>query len=334
MRVNRYPTVFVAAAAAATALVAFPAVAGARPHNGTIAYGAPVPCQGDSCGYSSAIYGIEPDGTGLRRLVSPTPRFDGGATGPEWSVNGEKLLFARYRGTGAPPDVTRDLWFSTPSGGRITRVPLGLGLIGFHGYAWAPDGNRIVFAARHAGSRRAPTLYTIRLDGSQRQRLGRGERPSWSPDGRHIAFARRNKLETVSRLFVVRPDGRALRRLTSSDHDSWPSFSPDSRRVLFTRYLDTIARADEWRTVAVTGSHDRLVVAHPDSGQPGTFSHPYCPPHWTPDGQRLAAVRWDPLPSGLLLARLMTVTPTGNDERAEFTFPQLHAPCEFSWQPR
>jgi Tol biopolymer transport system component len=45
----------------------------------------------------SVIYTTQPDGTAHRRLLGPDGRFDGGAAGPQWSPDGRKLFFARYR---------------------------------------------------------------------------------------------------------------------------------------------------------------------------------------------------------------------------------------------
>ena len=61
--------------------------------------------------------------------------------------------------------------------------------------AWSPDGDRIAFTAflgENSDDTMALDLYTIRPDGTGRERLTDGERrlqgPTWSPDGDRIAF--------------------------------------------------------------------------------------------------------------------------------------------------
>jgi hypothetical protein len=63
-----------------------------------------------------------------------------------------------------------------------------------------------------------------------------------------------------------------------------------------------------------------------------------CPPQWTPDGKRLAAmriVRDDPADFGRRV--FVTTDLDGSDERVEFDVPEVvHGdyPCDFSWQRR
>jgi Tol biopolymer transport system component len=54
--------------------------------------------------------------------------------------------------------------------------------------------------------------------------------PAWSPDGHTIAFARSPNRGT-STLYLVHPNGAALRRLTNGSSPSW---SPDGKRLAFT----------------------------------------------------------------------------------------------------
>ena len=86
--------------------------------------------------------------------------------------------------------------------------------------------------------------------------------------------------------------------------------------------------------VDVTGEHE-VVAARDRASNVG-----YCPPQWTPDGMRLAAVT---LESGSAtdprdIARFVTMRATGADARVAFTFPRGYfgwqTICDFSWRPR
>jgi hypothetical protein len=57
-----------------------------------------------------------------------------------------------------------------------------------------------------------------------RQRIARrGEQPTWAPSGRLVAYT------GVVGIHLVRPDGRADRRLTAGRFDRSPGWSPDGR---------------------------------------------------------------------------------------------------------
>jgi Tol biopolymer transport system component len=90
-------------------------------------------------------------------------------------------------------------------------------------------------------------------------------------------------------LFAQRADGSHLRRLVvSADDDLWPSFSPDGRRVLFTR-------------VFADGSPDAIFVVDIDGGHLTRLDAPGCGATclgddaeghpWSPDGHRIAFER-------------------------------------------
>jgi Tol biopolymer transport system component len=283
---------------------------------------------------------VKPDGTDNRRLIGPRDGlFRLGPSSPEWSPDGKKLLFGghfRY------DSAAQSLWYSTASGKRIRRIHLGLrgprtgpGAITLHGWDWAPDGRRIVFATRKGPA--APLLYTISIDGRHRRSLHRGWWPEWSSDGRYILFSLPVGDQFVDvrsgRIAVVRPDGSGFRMLTESSSESAPTFSPDGRRVLFVHSEATFN--EDWRVVDVTGRHE--VIVGPDR-RPSDLG--YCEPHWTPDGTRLAVVA---LESGTATdprdgASFVTMRLTGAHVRVAFTFPRgsfgWQTICDFSWRPQ
>jgi TolB protein len=86
--------------------------------------------------------------------------------------------------------------------------------------------------------------------------------PAWSPDGRTIAFARKHDGGTPT-LYLVHPEGTALRRLTRGRSPSW---SPDGRRLAFALggRVYKIRADGRGRKRILGGLHSPLVRWSPD----------------------------------------------------------------------
>ncbi len=118
--------------------------------------------------------------------------------------------------------------------------------------AWSPDGSRILFDSDvtdsdHDNDPFINDLFTINPDGTGLRKLTdsvgyAGGAGAWSPDGRLIVFeADRGDYPAQAGIYVMNSnDGGNVRRLTSLpagvDWDGAPKFSPDGRRILFTRF--------------------------------------------------------------------------------------------------
>ena len=93
--------------------------------------------------------------------------------------------------------------------------------------AWSPDGKRIAFARGVRGAaRETASIYVANVftKGVRRVTTDRpgsvSHHPSWSANGRLIAFmSNRASLDAGSSLFVVRPNGTGLRRLTRARYE-------------------------------------------------------------------------------------------------------------------
>ncbi len=114
--------------------------------------------------------------------------------------------------------------------------------------AWSSDGNTIAFL-RRLDSRRNELLLISALGGVERRLAevviadgtkARFPALAWSPDGRWLAVADRAAGDETEGLFLIDAQTGAKRRLTcppiNAHLDAAPSFSPDGRTLLFTRF--------------------------------------------------------------------------------------------------
>lgn len=171
-----------------------------------------------------------------------------------WSPDGRTIAIA---------EEARPLYLKT-LGGSLRRLSRGEA----RAPAWSPSGRRIAYVSAR------DRLTVVDAAGRQRRSLGGwgiSTRPSWSPDGRHIALADRGivlvntqtgrRRRVTSRIgdndpvwspdgtliafqrligtyrteiFVVRPDGTGLARLTRNRQaEEWLTWSPDSSRLAY-----------------------------------------------------------------------------------------------------
>lgn len=153
--------------------------------------------------------------------------------------------------------------------------------------AWAPQGNRIVFA-RNGARQRYPDLWVMKADGSGQTRLTSGpaadRHPAWSPDGEWIAFVRSFPPQGTSQILIVSPDGSRLRKLTDTGPgvlNASPSWSPDGLRIAFASNRD--GGFPEIYTMTREGAGlRRLTVDDRIDASPA----------WSPDGTSIAFERY------------------------------------------
>jgi Tol biopolymer transport system component len=214
----------------------------------------------------TAIFTVDSNGRRVRRVSGWVSAYS-----PAWSPDGRRLAFIE---AGSSRVVVTD------ANGHARKVLLRCGVHCLRGVEWA--GNRELavefnntrFVRMRLNGRRLwsltlPKVYEI---GAQ-----------LSPDGRLIAFEG-NDLDGDSdrQLFVVGRDGSNLRMLTSTQdsRNSFPSWSPDGRTILFCHWdqSDAPPRLIELRVIRPDGGGLRriLSVGCQDNHD------------WSPDGRKIA----------------------------------------------
>jgi TolB protein len=180
--------------------------------------GAPYP---DSDIFVARVGDLLESGPMMRTNITNTP--DQVEEDPDWSPDGQKIVFTRHPATEHPTQPP----FLYPSQALFV-LNLGTGVVEqlTHGFevrapAWSPDGTRILFMCR-IGDPVALTLVptfefcTMNEDGTNLTRLTRNTlldaTPTWSPDGQKIAFHR--NLSGQLQLFVMNADGTDQTQLT------------------------------------------------------------------------------------------------------------------------
>ena len=225
----------------------------------------------DRGGPGPALWAMRPDGSHQRRMY----RAYANAKRPVLSPDGSWIAF-----DGASPGKTPFSDFDvqvvrTNGSGRRT-------LAGTSAYEidaqWSPGGRRLSFSRwPRSADWRSSSIWTVRRDGSQLRRLGRGQFARWSPDGTRLVLDAPTA-GSDGDLFIVNSDGSGRRRLTTTPALEQPAgWSPDGTKILFTRF--TQGDSVEIGTIRADGTRvRRLATAR------GTEAAAAA---WSPDGSRI-----------------------------------------------
>lgn len=229
------------------------------------------------------IFAINPDGSGFEQLTDdPAAEF-----APAWSPDGMRIAFARESGEDPGGELSTSIYVMNADGINVRRVTTGEG-VQDTSPTWSPDGSMIAFSSNREGF---SDIWVVRADGTglrqltdlSEQGVDSAGLPAWSPDGSVIAF-RRSPLEAseepeLQGIWAVEVDSGELLELTSGPSilDEDPSWSPDGRRLAFSRKIRT-----------GTSVYTAIYVANLDEGTEIPLTRGAGEPAWSPDGTRIA----------------------------------------------
>jgi WD40 repeat protein len=260
----------------------------AAPRNGLIAFAA-------VHGSASAVYTVQPDGSGLHRLPLPVAL---GPTALAWSPDGMQIAFAA---TNFRAHEDSNLYVVRADGHGLRQLTHGL--LGVSDVTWSPDGQWIAFAGWVRG---APAAFAIRATGTGLHPILAGvsvRSLAWGPGGLLAvsgtpspASARWQGKEGV---WTVSVSGRAARLVagplplpkafgTQLTVRGWP---PDGRWLL----IQDAPRYGELSVVPAAGGQPRVILDCPQQtctviagtgmGAPPYYRNNIFNVAWSPDGR-------------------------------------------------
>jgi Tol biopolymer transport system component len=189
---------------------------------------------------------------------------------PSFSPDGTHLAVVRWKGlvdrvTEPPPMATVIVVVDLATGEAVelasTELPFMSGTEDFNENLrprWSPDGSEIVFHRLRSDASRpiSSDLWLVRSDGSDLRAIATPDLEAgdadWSPDGSSIVFSSLPLWEwhlapgqvSGQDIYVIRPDGSTLVRLTADEHSAAPRWTPDGSAILFTRLITAPAGTD------------------------------------------------------------------------------------------
>ncbi len=209
------------------------------------------------------IYRKELDSDPLirRQIVPPCEEL---LFSPRWSPDGGMIAFRSVT-----PSGEGAIHIIDPSGAEIRRLETARGID--DPITWAPDSKRIAFATGERGSMNID-IAVYNLTGEIEyvtSHLAVDVSPSWSADGAEIIFSstRTGRDEIWSKNLTT----GAVERITTEGGGSYPSISPDGKRIAYIREREGLYLLDRDSGVVTRAAEPRRVNFAPAWSHDGGF---------------------------------------------------------------
>ena len=177
-------------------------------------------------GDSRGLVLMNADGSNRATLVE---RKGVSAFSPAWSSDGKQIAFSLgvyFRADGRP---RAEVAVINADGTGFRPLVSDESNNGFP--SWSPDGRQIVY--KKDGHLVVLTLATNESRNLTQPGAQRDNFPQWSPKGDWIMFTSDRDGTEDFRLYLIKPDGTGLRKLTDSPGDAHSIWSPDGEWVVF-----------------------------------------------------------------------------------------------------
>jgi TolB protein len=201
------------------------------------------------------LYNID---TGQKEIVGDFPNM---SFAPRFSPDGQKVIMSLQSDDGRNSniyemDLRSKKMRQVTNENSINTAP-----------SYSPDGAHITFESDRGGTQQA---YVMSADGSGQNRIsfgkGRYSTPVWSPDGKWIAFTK--QAEGKFGIGVMAPDGSGERILTEGFHNEGPTWSPNSRVLMFFRETQGEQGGPQLYSVDISGYNEQKVPTPEFSSDP------------------------------------------------------------------
>ena len=196
--------------------------------------------------------------TGQKEIVGDFPNM---SFAPRFSPDGQKVIMSLQSDDGRDANIF-EMDLRSKQLHQITKVPAINTAPSF-----SPDGSRITFESDRGGTQQ---IYVMNADGSGDSRIsfgkGRYSTPVWSPDGKYIAFTKQG--EGKFSIGVMNPDGSGERILTEGFHNEGPTWSPNSRVLMFFREQPGETGGPQLFSVDISGYNEQRIATPEFSSDP------------------------------------------------------------------